>query len=183
MAKTVNIKRKLNVLNLVVFLFVVSTGLILFTLFHVGDGAHRKEWLGLAKGYWLIIHQASAVGFLVGFVVHMQMHWKYLKTVAKRWRINLPKKIKSRTLEQILLFLAALVVLWAGFYPWIVMPGATLEVEEYHKWINVHNIVGIFFLIGMGVHIKRRWRLIIRYTKRKNVEECNGPNAFREPTD
>lgn len=170
MRKKKNVKRTLNILNLFISIFVFGTGLILFTQFHIGDGAHQKEWLGLGKNFWLIIHQASAIGFLVGFVVHIQMHWKYIKTVAKRWRINLPKKTKLKTLEQILLFIASLVVLGAGFYPWIVMPGATLEVEVFHKWIDVHNQVGIFFLIGMGVHIRRRWRRIMRFTKRNRTK-------------
>lgn len=180
MAKKKNINRKLNVSNLFISIFVSGTGLILFTQFHIGDGAHQKEWLGLEKNFWLIIHQASAIGFFAGFVIHIQMHWKYIKTVAKQWRIKLPKKIKSKTFEQIMLLMATLIVLGAGFYPWIVMPGATLETEVFHKWIDVHNRVGIFFLIGMGVHVKRRWRRIIRFTKRNSALESN---AFPEPTD
>ena len=121
--KKININRKLNILNLLISIFVFGTGLILFTQFHIGDGAHREEWRGLGKKLWLIIHQASAIGFLVGLAAHLQMHWKYIKIVAKQWRISLPKKIKSRTREQILLSIATLVVVWAGSYPWIVMPG------------------------------------------------------------
>lgn len=175
-----NINRTLNLFNLFISIFVFGTGLILFTKFHIGDGAHQIKWLGLEKNFWLIIHQASAIGFFVGIVVHIQMHWKYIKIVALRWRINLPKKTKSRTLEQILLFIAMLVVLCAGFYPWIVMPGSTLEVETFHEWIDVHSRIGIFFLFGMAVHIKRRWKRIIRFTKIKSVLKIN---AFREPTD
>jgi hypothetical protein len=159
--RKINANRALNIFNLGISILVFVTGLILLTQFHMGHGAHQKEWLGLGKAFWLTIHQISAIGFLCGGVVHLQRHWKYIKTVAKRWRLNLPGKIKSRTYYQILLLMATLVVLWAGFYPWITMPGATLEVAVFHQWIDVHARVGILFFVGMVVHIVRRWRRII----------------------
>ncbi|MBN2500990.1 MAG: DUF4405 domain-containing protein [Anaerolineales bacterium] len=158
MGKKAKVNRTLNILNLFISILVFGTGLILFTQFHVGDGAYREEWLGYLKTFWLHIHQAAAITFSIGFVVHIQMHWKHIKMVAKRWRVNLSKKVKATTREQILLLFAALIVICAGFYPWIAMPGATLAVETYHNWIDVHNIVGIVFLFGMAVHIFRRWQ-------------------------
>ena len=165
MGKKTNVNRTLNTLNLFISFLILVTGLILFTQFHIGDGAYQKEWLGIEKNVWLIIHQISAIGFFFGFMAHIQMHWKYIKIVTKRWRINLPKKTKSRTLAQIILLIATLVVLCAGFYPWITMSGATLEVTAFHNWIDVHNRVGLVFLFGMAVHIIRRWRRIFRFTK------------------
>jgi len=58
------------------------------------------------------------------------------------------------------MLIIGLVVILAGFYAWAAMPGETLEHETYHDWIDVHARVGLFFLIGMGVHIKRRWQRI-----------------------
>ena len=156
--KKKNVNRSLNLSNLVISIFVFCTGMILLFQFHMGDGTHRIEWLGLGKTFWIIIHQVSAIGFFIGFTAHIQMHWKYIRTLAKRWTKNLPKKTKSRTCEQILLLITTMIVLWAGFYPWIAMPGATLELETYHNWIDVHNRVGLLFLIGMAVHIIRRWK-------------------------
>jgi hypothetical protein len=151
---------RLNALGLVISILVFGTGLILFFRFHVGEGAHRAELFGLEKEFWLTVHQVTALGFLSSFAVHIQRHWKYLKAIAKRWRVNLPGKTRSTTGEQILLFVAALVAMWAGFYAWMAFPHATLGNEEFHRWIDRHNMVAIVFLIGMGVHIKRRWRRI-----------------------
>jgi hypothetical protein len=162
-------RRTLNILNLLIAIFVFGTGLILLFQFHIGHGGHHKEWLGLAKVFWLIIHQISAIGFVIGFTVHIQLHWKYIKMVTKQWHLNLPKKLKSTTREQILLLIATLVVLWAGFYSWITMPGAALENETFHSWIDIHNRVGILFLIGMGVHIKRRWQRMYPFRRRHDV--------------
>lgn len=173
MGKKARINRTLNILNLFVSIIVFGTGLILFTQFHVGDGAYRKEWLGHVKTFWLHIHQAAAITFSIGFAAHIQTHWKYIRMVVKRWRVDLSKRIKSTTREQILLLIATLVVMWAGFYPWITMPGATLAVETYHNWIDVHNVVGLILLLGIAIHIIRRWQRI--FYLRRNAKLRNMP--------
>jgi hypothetical protein len=160
------VNRRINMTSLLVSVLVFGTGLILLFCFHVGDGAHRMDLLGLRKMLWLGIHLASSIAFFVCSVVHIHMHWKYIMTVVTRWRANLPKKTKSTTYEQALMLIAAIVVLWAGFYAWIVFPDATLENRAYHRWIDIHNRVGIFLLIGMGVHIKRRWRRVFLHAVR-----------------
>lgn len=150
--------RALNWFNFLISVLVFGTGLVLFIKFHMGEGAHRKEWLGLAKWVWLTVHQIAAVGFLAGFAIHIQRHFKYIKMVAKRWRKNLPNRIKRTTFEQILLLAATMIVTGAGFYTWITMPGATLAIQRYHDWVDVHNRVGIFLILGMAVHVIRRWQ-------------------------
>jgi hypothetical protein len=155
--------RLINMMSLPVSVLVFGTGLILLFSFHVGDGMHRMELFGLKKALWLNIHVASSLAFFVGSVIHIQMHWKYVMTVVARWRVNLPRKTKSTTWEQVLMLIAATVVLGAGFYGWIGFPNATLENREYHRWIDIHNRVGILLLVGMGVHIKRRWRRIFSH--------------------
>lgn len=162
MAKNAELNRKVNITNLVLSILVFGTGLIMFTRFHIGGGAFRGPWLGLGKGFWLGIHQIVAIGFLAGCVVHLQLHWKYLKTIGRQWRRNLPKKVKTKTLWQLLLLVMALVVICAGFYPWLAMPGARLFARRFHNWIDVHSIAGLFFLAGMSVHIIRRWRRLFR---------------------
>ncbi|MBU2551199.1 MAG: DUF4405 domain-containing protein [Proteobacteria bacterium] len=158
MGTKVRINGTINIINLLISIVVFGTGLILFIQFHIGDGAEREAWLGLGKSFWLLNHQIFAIGFLIGFAAHIQTHWKYIKILAKKWRMNLPPQLKSTTRNQLLLLFLALVVIYAGFYPWITMPGATLKVHTFHSWIDVHTRAGLFFLLGMAVHITRRWR-------------------------
>jgi hypothetical protein len=68
-----------------------------------------------------------------------------------------------------LLFTAAMVVLCAGLYPWMAMPGANLAVASFHSWIDVHSMVGLLLFMGMIVHIKRRLRRIFRPARRNSV--------------
>jgi hypothetical protein len=151
---------RINMISLLVAVVVFGSGLILFFLFHVGHGAHRTELFGVTKTFWLDIHLVSSLAFLVATIVHIHAHWRYIASVSRRWRVNLPKKIKSTTYEQALLLITAAVVLWAAFYAWIAFPNATLENRDYHRWIDIHNRVGILLLTGIGVHIKRRWKRV-----------------------
>ncbi len=64
--------------NLLASILVFGTGLVLLIEFHVGDGAHRPEFSGLSKGFWLDIHQAAVIGFLICFLAHIQRHWKHV---------------------------------------------------------------------------------------------------------
>ena len=135
---------------------VFSTGVVLFARFHVGDGAQRIAWLDISKPIWLAIHKAAAVAFAVGLTAHAVLHWKYITTVATRWRAGLARKMKSKTAIQLLLLAMIVIILWTGYYPWISMPGATLENDSYHQLIDIHNPMGIFALAGMCVHILKR---------------------------
>ena len=148
--------KKLNLINFLVSIIVLGTGLLLFLEFHIGDGAFRKEYLGVGKYFWLFIHQTAAIVFTLGFVLHILAHRGRLAEIVRRWRKDLPAAIKIRTLEQIVLSGVLLIVTWAGFYPWITMPGATLEVGTYHGWIDIHTRIGLFLLIGISIHMVRR---------------------------
>jgi len=158
-------QRALNRINLLSSILVFGTGLILFTQFHVVENPYPTEWHGLEKSIWLVIHQLSAIAFFIGLILHIQLHWKYLKTVIRRWSSNLPKKTRSKIRMQNLFLLVTVVVLTTGFYPWIAMPGATIQMERYDLWIDIHNQAGLLYLVGMSVHIIRRWRRIFRFTK------------------
>lgn len=153
-------KKQINQMNLIVSIIVFGTGLILFIQFHIGFGAFRTEWLGVAKSVWLLVHQVAAIGFLIGFVLHLVTHLKYFKKNAERWCHTLPQKTKSRSKVQILLLILTVIVLSAGFLPWVALSGATLENGLYHGWIDIHNRLGIVFLSGLLIHIwKRRKRV------------------------
>ena len=153
---------ELNLINLICSILVLGTGLLLFLKYHIGDGAFRNEYLGLEKKVWMFIHQASAVIFIAGFVLHILAHWNYLARVVGKWRSGLRSSIKIRISEQVLLLGVLMIVAWAGFFPWLTMPGATLKVAAYHSWIDIHTRVGLFLLIGMSIHIVRRWPRIFK---------------------
>lgn len=155
-------RKTVNKINAVVSVLVFGTGLILFFKFHVGGGHSRNVLFGLPKCFWLTIHQVAALAFLVGFGIHILNNKQYIMSIVGRWRSNLPEKIKKRSLEQALLFVVGACVIFAGFYPWITMPGAHLRVRSYHAWIDIHNCLGLAFLIGSVIHITRRWRRLLK---------------------
>lgn len=161
-----NLKQAINRINTYSSAIVLGTGIILLIVFHMGGGAFRQEWLGIPKAFWLIVHQITAVMFSVGFILHLRIHWNYLKKIARRWRVNLPVKTKKKSKIQFLFLVITLVVLWAGFFPWLSIPEASLKNASFHWWIDIHNKVGVALLIGMIIHIRKRWNRIFIPKKR-----------------
>ncbi|WP_459933787.1 DUF4405 domain-containing protein [Fundidesulfovibrio butyratiphilus] len=155
-------RKTVNKINASISVLVFGTGLILFFKFHAGAGSGRNALLGLGKCFWLTIHQMAALAFLVGFGIHVFNNRRYIVSIIGRWPSNLPEKIKKRSLEQALLFVVGACVIFAGFYPWITMPGAPLRSRSYHAWIDIHNWLGIAFLIGSVIHVARRWRRLLQ---------------------
>ena len=149
--------RFVNIVNLAVCAGVLGTGLILFFQFHVGHGAGRDMFLHTHKTVWVNIHRCAALLFLTGLALHISQHWKYIRNVAGRFK-KLGRRIRTTSLQQVLLFTAAVVVMAAGFTAWIALSGTEFSGTEYrHRWIDVHNISGLLLLAGLAVHIKRRW--------------------------
>lgn len=160
--------RGINIFYLTVFLGVFGTGLVLFFKFHVGDGSMRGMFLGVPKPVWLNIHRAMAIAFLTCFTIHIGLHWSYITNIAKRWRVGLPKRIKTTSRHQLLLLIESIVVIGIGFYTWIILSlsGSVYQSSElHHHLIDLHNIAGLFLLLSLTIHIKRRWHQVFRLKK------------------
>jgi len=152
-----------------------ATGLIMFFEYHVGGGSAPHVFLGTGKSAWVNIHRAAAVLFTAGAAIHMGLHWKYMKSIAKRWTAGLPKKIRTTTFQQLLLSAAAIIVMATGFIAWAALSGKIYQGAELrHHWIDVHNITGLVLLAGLAVHIKRRWRRIFRGRARRPGPDRTG---------
>jgi len=173
------INRRTNIFYLTVFLGVFGTGLVLFFEFHIGDGSMREMFLGVPKSVWLNIHRAMAIAFLTGFMIHIGLHWSYIINITKRWRVGLPKRIKTTSRHQLLLLIASIVVMGTSFYTWIILSlseSIYQKSELHHHLIDLHNIVGLFLLLGLVIHIKRRWHRL--FCLKRNV-----PSSTKVVTD
>ncbi|WP_019849118.1 DUF4405 domain-containing protein [Desulfitobacterium sp. PCE1] len=142
--------RRINIFLLAVYLGVFGTGLIMFLKFHVGDGSIRETFIGVQKSVWLNTHRVMAIAFLTGCIIHKRRYWKLLT----RHR---------------LLFIESILVMGTGFYAWIALSQAGSIFQEsiqHHHLIDSHNIIGLFLLFSLTVHIKRRWHRFFHMQKK-----------------
>lgn len=77
----------INVLSFIFFIVLSSTGLINWLLLPKGYEA-RGSFLVSLRHFFIEIHEWAAVGFMVTIVIHIVLHWSYIKTNLKKYNIR-----------------------------------------------------------------------------------------------
>jgi hypothetical protein len=77
----------INVLSFIFFIVLSSTGLINWLLLPKGYEA-RGSYLVSLRHFFIEIHEWAAVGFMVTIVIHIVLHWSYIKTNLKKYNIR-----------------------------------------------------------------------------------------------
>jgi Domain of unknown function (DUF4405) len=145
-----------------------STGLLLLTHFHVGAGSLRESALGQNRLVWVNLHRISALALLVAIAVHTQLHWRPIASQIGRVLARRPGKASRADL---VLYVGFVVVSAAGLIAWFVVPGSpplfgpvTLSrvTPQRDIWIDLHHMSGLIVLPAVVVHVRRRFRSILR---------------------
>lgn len=142
-------------LLLLASLLVMATGLLLFTQFHIGPGAHATALAGISKAWWRDMHRAAAVLFLITLVHHLHIHWRPIRLLFTR----LP-----RIRGQLAMTLLSGVVIMTGLSAWFLFPAHHYLHAPHsarHTCIDIHNISGLVLLVGSLLHLGRRWRFVL----------------------
>lgn len=144
----------LNHALLAAAILAMTSGLVLFTQFHVGPGAHATVFAGVSKCAWRNVHSVAGILFALLLTYHLYLHAGVLKRlftrVPRRWR-------------QLLLLVLSCAVCLTGLAAWIALPhGVPALAHARHACIDVHNITGLLLLAGTVQHIRRRWHAFSR---------------------
>lgn len=118
----------IDVMSLIVFTFMISTGLLLKYVLPPGSGrtevvlgSHGRGhqtidlFMGLARHDWGIIHFYLSLGFLVFLIIHLALHWNWI--VCMLWGTKdkpLPKKRRVVTVGIIIFVVTVLAFPWVG---------------------------------------------------------------------
>ncbi|HPO13477.1 MAG TPA: DUF4405 domain-containing protein [Candidatus Hydrogenedentes bacterium] len=131
---------------------ILASGLLLFTQFHIGHGAHAIVFARISKAYWRDLHRVAALFFLFYSVHHLHIHWRIIKRHLARFKL---------LQGQVLLLFLFSIVLITGLIGWLVLPGGyNPEYTPRHLCIDIHNLTGIPLTLGLFLHLRRRWRLL-----------------------
>jgi len=117
----------IDAVSLMIFMFMISTGLILKFILPPGSGRVERllsstgrgqhmidTFMGLPRHDWGIIHFYVSLGFLVLLVIHLVLHWNWI--VCMVWGTkNNPQSVQMRLLS---ISIIAFVVLTL-VSPWI----------------------------------------------------------------
>lgn len=128
----------IDAFSLIVFMLMISTGLLMKFILPPGSGrvdrlmrgGGRVErtidvCLGLTRHEWGQIHLYISIGFLVLLTVHLFLHWKWIKSAI----IGSVPKPPSFTRKVMVICIVTIIILTLLF-PWIA-PKQTLTRSEF----------------------------------------------------
>lgn len=83
-----------NIASFIIILVSAFSGIVLWQILPQGNGwqggrniSTSNYFLGLSRGDWSNIHNVSSLIFILLIIIHLFLHWSYIK--------NLPKLIKN----------------------------------------------------------------------------------------
>jgi len=165
-------RRKVNLLLDWIALFsgfaAFSTGLIMLTRFHMGDGVFMTEAYGIGRLVWLNIHRFSAAVMALSLLLHIWLHWR---AFCSRFAVYFSKKRKKLVDSELTLYFTFFISGITGFAAWLILSGSTplfgpliLERAEgiRHPFLDIHHLTSLVLLIFSVHHFCHRWRLMFR---------------------
>ena len=147
----------LDAVILIAFLVTSVTGVLL--------------WLGAGRGEWITSHAWSGVVLLAGLILHLVLHWDWVKCVVGRFFKRLSSPLRINLAADSLLWLLFSVVAVTGLVDWLLPSGrgwgrrrtltsaVGLFSMEWHTWRDWHTWLGLAWLVIIIVHLvlHRKW--------------------------
>lgn len=139
--------RLTNVSLLVFGLIMTTSGLYIQLHYHLQE----SNVLGLRQ--WTFIHKWSALIFMLIVISHILLHIKWFKLVLK-------KQLFRKNRITIILTISMIIVSILGFAPWLLTLFPT-QFDLRHTLIEIHDKIGVAFIVILICHIVKRWRWYI----------------------
>jgi hypothetical protein len=158
-------KRSLNFrINLISFfpvLVLALSGLIIQFHYHMkGYPDHYEVW-GFDRTHWLLLHKVCAVTCVLLILLHLYLHWNWLKMALTKRRLTSGKRIKKNSLWLSIVFMLATLT---SVLSWLIIDD---PLPAKHI-IEIHDKLGIVLTILLINHIIQHFNWFIRLFQNKN---------------
>lgn len=83
--KRVTINALVDIGCLITFIPSLLTGLVLYFFLPsgTGRGGNWVTWMGITRHDWVLYHDIASFGFALLLVVHLLLHWRFFRFIAK----------------------------------------------------------------------------------------------------
>ena len=152
---------RLDVMIFVSLLITTITGLLLWLVI-----PHKMGFVfsGVSRSAWVAAHIFSGVAGLAGIVLHIVLHWDWLKALRGRPLAGMPKTLRAnRVIDR---------VIWFTFIATNVFGAAAwaLHFDADRYVVNVsdrlHGAFGLAWAILVAVHLALHWKWIAHTAQR-----------------
>ena len=84
--KKIKVNYIVDFLAFLSFIVISFTGIVLYFIFPSGTRSRGSiEFLGMIKNEWISIHDCFALIFVILIIIHLIMHWVWIKHTTKNF--------------------------------------------------------------------------------------------------
>ncbi len=115
------------------------------------------------------LHEWLSFLFLIPFMIHLLLHWDWIKNFPKLLINNLKGQARFNALWDLVLYLTMMIVILSGIIvsevvlPWL---GVGLPISPF--WYMIHDTSSNLLIPMLGVHLALHWDWIKKMTAKMN---------------
>lgn len=115
----------------------------------------------------LAIHEWASVVFIVPFIIHLILHWEWLKNLPKTLLQKLKANERFNIIWDALLYLMMIFVTFSGFLASeVIFKQLGIDLEVLPFWQKLHHDTSNLILPMLGIHLALHWDWIKKATKK-----------------
>jgi hypothetical protein len=163
----------LDVTIFVALLITTITGFLLWLVI-----PHKLDivFLGFSRSVWVAAHICFGVVGLAGIVIHIVMHWGWLKALRGRPLNGMPEKVRANRVVDRIMWITFIATNVFGAIAWALHFGDDIYIVRVPD--RLHVVFGVACTILMIVHLALHWKWIASTTQRYIHVNLRGSNDF-----
>ena len=140
----------------IIFSITVVSG---FLLWQVIPHSDNSAFAGIDRAVWLALHMGSGLRGLLGVVVHISWHWRWLKALRGRSLRTLKRLVQANRVVDRIIWSAFIATTPFGLLAWLLSAGLPAEVIKIFD--RLHVVTGIAWLVFLAAHLVLHQKWIV----------------------
>jgi|GEM_PF-650323 len=183
----------LDIAIFIAFITTSMTGLLLWLGIPEGAGSRSAILLGLTKESWISIHNWAGIGMLMGAIIHILFHWKWIICIGKRYFKKLAKQARYNFSINTFLLISFMIVNLSGLIIWLLLGEGGYQGGRNprfntlvfglsrHEWNDIHLYTGLAITSILSLHIINHSKWVLLTIKRQltNLTDQFSPKSIQ----